>query len=574
MPGPLRRAALALAVFAPTLLALPAAAGAAAPPGSLGSVVGDVPVTGDWDGNGTTTIGVFRGGVWFLRNSNNGGGVDATFGFGAGEDVPVTGDWDGDGTSTIGVYRKGTWYLRNSNSPGPPDEVFGWGSPEDVPVAGDWDGDGTTTIGVYRGGTWFQRNSNSGGGVDASFGWGGGNDIPLTGDWDGNGATTIGVRRVDSFLLRAANAGGPVDAAFAWGLASRVVAGDPQLSVSTVMAGLSNAWDLAFTPDGSVLVTERPGRISIRRPDGTQRQVAADLGDLFVAGESGLESIEVDPDFANNRRLYTCQASKSGPSVHVIAWTLDAGYSTLTRVSNPLVGGITLTSGRHGGCRIRVGPDGALWVGTGDAAVGTSSQDLTSLAGKVLRVSRFDGTAASGNPFAASANPNTRRIWTYGHRNVQGVAFRPGYGEVWTAEHGPDRDDEINRLVAGANYGWDPVPGYNESVPMTNLAKFPAAVPSRWSSGSPTLATSGIDFLHGAQWGAWNGSLAVAALKDQTLRILVLDPTGNVVGERIPAALNGTAGRLRTARQGPDGNLWVTTDNGAGADRLLVIRPL
>ncbi|MDZ7675779.1 MAG: PQQ-dependent sugar dehydrogenase [Acidimicrobiales bacterium] len=168
----------------------------------------------------------------------------------------------------------------------------------------------------------------------------------------------------------------------------------------------------------------------------------------------------------------------------------------MTRVADPLVGGLLRNdSGRHGGCRLRVGPDGARWITTGDGAFSGTPQDLSALGGKVLRVNRFTGAGASGNPFTGSGDPDVRRVFTSGHRNVQGIAFRPGSDEPWAVEHGPTRDDEVNRLVPGGNYGWDPGPGYDESVPMTDTAKFPDAVPARWSSGFPTIATSGADFL-------------------------------------------------------------------------------
>ena len=239
----------------------------------------------------------------------------------------------------------------------------------------------------------------------------------------------------------------------------------PEITVTTLVSGLNIPWGIAFTPDGTMLFTERGGKLSGRLTDGTVQTVTADFSDLFVLGESGLMAIIVDPDFASNRRFYTCQAH-TGPEVQVIAWTLNAAYTAATRSGDPLVGGIpaSATSGRHGGCRLRFGPDGYLWIATGDAAVGTTPQGLNSLGGKVLRVDASTGAGAPGNPFASSP-----LIYTYGHRNVQGLALRPGTRQMWSVEHGPDVDDEINLLVAGGNYGWDPVPGYNESVPMTDL---------------------------------------------------------------------------------------------------------
>ena len=300
--------------------------------------------------------------------------------------------------------------------------------------------------------------------------------------------------------------------------------------------------------------------------DGTVQNVTAELGDLFAKGETGLMGIVVDPDFTSNRRFYTCQGH-TGPEVQVIAWTIDAAYTTATRVADPLVGGMpAASSGRHGGCRLRFGPQGYLWIATGDTASGTVPQDLTSLGGKILRVDSSTGAGAPANPFTSSP-----RIYTYGHRNPQGLALRPGTSQMWSVEHGPSVDDEINLLVAGRNYGWDPVPGYNESVSMTDLVKFPGALEAKWSSGSPTLATSGGIFLEGDQWGVWEGRLAVATLKDKKLRLFEFTPGGELVSQVIVPELDGTYSRLRTPMLGPNGGLYVTTSNGGGNDRILKI---
>ena len=336
----------------------------------------------------------------------------------------------------------------------------------------------------------------------------------------------------------------------------------PDLRVATLVSGLSIPWDIAFTPDGTMLFTQRPGVLSSRLADGTVQTIDAEFGDLFARGETGLMGIVVDPAFVSNRRFYTCQGH-TGPEIQVIAWTLNAAYTRATRVADPLVGGIPATSGRHGGCRLRFGPEGYLWIATGDAASGTLPQDLTSLGGKVLRVDASTGAGAPANPFAAS------RVYTYGHRNVQGLALRPGAGQMWSVEHGPSVDDEINLLVAGRNYGWNPVPGYNEGVPMTDLVEYPDAVEAKWSSGSPTRATSGAIFLEGDQWGVWEGRLAVATLKDSKLRLFEFTSDGAFVSQVVVAELNGAFGRLRTPMMGPDGALYVSTSNGGGNDRIL-----
>ena len=339
----------------------------------------------------------------------------------------------------------------------------------------------------------------------------------------------------------------------------------PEISVTTLVSGLNIPWDIAFTHDGTMLFTERAGVLSSRLTDGTVQIIDADLRDLFAIGETGLMGIAVDPDFASNRRFYTCQGH-TGPEVQVVAWTIDSGYTTATRVADPLVGGIPVRSGRHGGCRLRFGAEGYLWIATGDAASGTVPQDLNSLGGKVLRVNASTGTGAPANPFASSP-----LIYTYGHRNVQGLALRTGTGQMWSVEHGPTIDDEINLLAAGGNYGWNPVPGYNESVPMTDLVEFPGAIEAKWSSGPSTLAASGAIFLEGEHWDEWEGSLAVATLKDRKLRLFEFTSGSAFAGQVVVPELDGDYGRLRTPMLGPDGALYVTTSNGGGADQILRI---
>jgi aldose sugar dehydrogenase len=482
--------------------------------------------------------------------------------------VPLVGDWDGNGTATPGVWRNGAFFLRNSNSTGIADASFLYGNPDDVPVVGDWDANGTVTPGVRRGIVFYLRNSNTSGVGDEAALYGDAGDVPVAGDWDGDGRETIGVRRGSTFYLRNSNTSGIADLNVPYGDVTIVGPGStaqPNLAISSVFGGLDHPWDLAFAADGTMVVTERPGRISVRLPDGTTRQLVADLSDLFVSGETGLMSIELDPNFATNRRLYTCQG-EVGPTVQVVAWVADPGWTRLDRVADPLVGGLPSTSGRHGGCRLRFGPDDALFVGTGDAADSNNPQNLASLGGKVLRVDRNTGGAAPGNPFATTAGADPR-IFSYGHRNVQGLAWRPGTFEIWEVEHGPTRDDEVNLLQAGGNFGWAPGPGYDESVPMT----FAGGVPARWSSGAPPVATSGATFLTGAAWGGWEGALAVAELRGTALEIFQLQGDA-IVASTKPAALAGTFGRLRTPRMGPDGALYVTTDNG-GNDQVLRIAP-
>ena len=336
--------------------------------------------------------------------------------------------------------------------------------------------------------------------------------------------------------------------------------GVPALDVAVVVDGLDHVWDVVQAADGTLLVDERTGGFTAVLPDGTVRAVEADFGDLFARGETGLMGLALDPAFEQNRLLYSCQGDVDG-SIAVVGWTVADDWGSATRVADPLVGGLPLNegSGRHGGCRLRFAPDGALLVGTGDTANGALPQDPRSLGGKVLRVDPVSGE---------------REVWTLGHRNVQGLAVRPGGGQVFAVEHGPDRDDEVNLLQPGGNYGWDPDGGgrYDESVPMTDEG-IEGAVPAVWSSGRPTLAPSGATFLDGEQWGAYDGLLLVALLKARGVLALRLDDDGALVEQfRLPE-LDGAFGRLRSVAQGVDGALYATTDNGGNGDRLLRITP-
>ena len=348
----------------------------------------------------------------------------------------------------------------------------------------------------------------------------------------------------------------------------------PGSRLTTLASGLSLPWDVAPLPSGEVLLTQRGGATRLIRTNGTVQTVSTAQGDLFVGSESGLMGLVTDPGFATNRTYYTCQAYKGGGSspidIRVLRWVLSSSSTSASRSGSPVVTGLPISSGRHGGCRLRFAPDGMLHVGTGDAAIGTTPQSLASLGGKTLRVTST-GAAPSSNPFF-SRGGNAAKVWTYGHRNVQGLALRPGTSEMWSAEHGPDVDDEVNRLVSGGNYGWNPVPGYNESVPMTDLAEFPTAVQARWRSGRPTVATSGATFLSGSRWGRWEGALAVAELKGAGVRVLSLTPDGRVRGNEQVAALDGTVGRVRTVQSAANGSVLVSTSNGSG-DRVMRLDP-
>lgn len=353
--------------------------------------------------------------------------------------------------------------------------------------------------------------------------------------------------------------------------ASTAAAPPSGYGVQTILTGLHRPWDAAFTPNGSLIFTERIGRIGLLRSG--RRSELARPGDAVANGEGGMMGLAIDPRFRRNRRIYTCFMSNrgSGIDVRVVRWRVSNDWRRLRR-RRDLVTGIPTNPvgqlGRHSGCRLAFGPDGVLWITTGDAAVGRHPQNPRSLGGKVLRINT-DGSPARGN----MRRRFLRQIYAYGFRNPQGISFRPGDGKPFIIEHGPACDDEITALFRGANGGWNPaVPGnpfaYNESVPMTDTVRYPKAAPPSWSSGCPTIAPSGGTFIGSQRWGSYQGRLAVAVLKGEHLRIHRI--RRNNQSDAGVIILSGR-GRLRTAIRGPGGALYVLTDADPGS--ILKIRP-
>ncbi|MEH6623843.1 MAG: PQQ-dependent sugar dehydrogenase [Dietzia maris] len=341
----------------------------------------------------------------------------------------------------------------------------------------------------------------------------------------------------------------------------------PVVEVETVADGLTIPWDVVRDPEGVIVTGERgSGTLYAIRGNGERTVVDADLGELYDRGESGLMGMALAEDFATSREVYTCHSSAEADDNRVTAWTAAEDWSALES-PRVLVDGILLADrGLHSGCRILVHPDGTLYIGTGDAFTGPAPQDLDALSGKILHITR-DG-APAGDTIGDSP------VLTYGHRNVQGLALRPDSGQIVASEHGPDVDDEVNLVLPGSNYGWDPNSGgrYDQNVPMTDTGDFPDAVEAVWRSGAPTLAPGGIAFLDDPAWGEWDGALAVAMLKSSQVVLMTLSEDGSTV-TRTAAILRGEHGRLRSVTHEPGGSLLVTTSNGGGEDEILRVRP-
>ena len=335
-------------------------------------------------------------------------------------------------------------------------------------------------------------------------------------------------------------------------------------AVETVVQGLRVPWDIAFAPDGRMFVTERPGRVRVVRDGALLDQPFAVL-DVWAQSEAGLMGIALDPAFAENGLLYVCYTyvdEERGPTNRVARLT-DAGGAGVdhTVVFDGIPG-----ARNHNGCRIRFGPDDKLYVTMGDAQSAGTAQDPASPSGKVLRLNP-DGSIPDDNPIAG--NP----LFTLGHRNPQGIDWHPDTGEPFITEHGPSDNDEINVLVAGANYGWPEVRGESDNPAFVEPV----------TTYTPTLALAGAAFYTGGPLPLhWTNSFFFTTLKEQHIRRLALatGPGGawTVVGDE--KLLEDEFGRLRAIVQGPDGYLYVATSNrdGRGSpgrfdDRILRIVP-
>lgn len=365
--------------------------------------------------------------------------------------------------------------------------------------------------------------------------------------------------------------------------------GGPDLSRTVLMSGLSNPWDMAFLPDGAMLFTEKCRGLSVRMADESVHRLFGTAGsavvadDFFCQGQSGMNGVAIDPDFVNNRFIYVFMPSKlSEPATNrVVRLTINDNYTTV-RDRKDIVTDIPFKNvsnrwgspGAHSGGRIRFSPsDGFLYVATGDNHNGTLPQDLNRLGGKTLRIDR-NGEPAPDNQTPAGGDP---RIFTYGHRNIQGLAFRPDTGQPFACEHGPGHHDEVTPLTAGGNGGWDPAPqtgvscpdnycGYISNNPqgtptsMTDLDRFPDAMRPSWDNNGESEGMCPGVFLKGESWNNWEGRLAVGFLRGKRIEILQLDEDGMTTDTTTVSGIPSQ--RIRALVQGPDDGLYVATDTG------------
>src|SRR6056297_292961 len=411
-------------------------------------------------------------------------------------------------------------------------------------------------------------------------------------------------------------------ASLATGALATVIGASPALAQSgmnttslqheVVLDGLDSPWDMAFLDDGTMLFTEKCDGLSVRMPDGTANALlgmsgsegyASTAEDLVCEGQAGMMGVAIDPDFSDNRRIYVYSTSeKSDPRTNrLMRLVVNEDFTDVSErtdivddvpykveASDHPFGG----PGAHNGGRVRFGPNGALWLTTGDNHNPEVPQSPTMMGSKVLRIDT-DGNA---HPDNSPPEGFDKRTFTYGHRNVQGIAFHPATSTPIVAEHGPWHSDEITVLQNGGNGGWDPrdnmagrgdcpdgycgyMPNQSEGMnryerasfmPMTDFETYPDAMPPIWTNNGWSQGMSAAAFLEGEQWGDWDGALAVSLMGigfggtpiGQRIDVIELDEEISVV-DVTEMTLPMQSGRFRALVLGPDGSLYTAMEEGS-----------
>ncbi|MCZ8223758.1 MAG: PQQ-dependent sugar dehydrogenase [Microcystis sp. LE19-84.1B] len=340
----------------------------------------------------------------------------------------------------------------------------------------------------------------------------------------------------------------------------------------TVIEGLEHPWSMVWLPNGEILITERPGRLRVVREGKLDPKAIAGVPEVFAVGQGGLLDVAIHPQFAQNRWIY-------------LTYAHGDREANRTRVARAVYDGTSLrdvrvifevsqakTGSQHFGSRLLWLPDGTLLVAIGDGGnpplqlagdlIRKQSQNLQSQLGKIIRIND-DGSLPKDNPFAGS------KIWSYGHRNIQGISFDPMTRRVWATEHGAKGGDELNLIEKGKNYGWPVVSAsqeYGTNNPVSGERYRPGLIDPK-TIWTPAIAPSGLVFYTGNRFPNWQGNLFAGGLVSRDIRRLEMDKSGEIINqEAIPIGQ-----RVRDVRQSPDGFLYLLTDEGNG--QLIRLEP-
>jgi glucose/arabinose dehydrogenase len=344
-----------------------------------------------------------------------------------------------------------------------------------------------------------------------------------------------------------------------------VATADGPIRVVPVVTGLSHPWSLAFLPNGDALVTERAGRLRLVADGVLDPTPIAGVPSVHAVRLSGLLDVALHPDFERNGLVYLTYTKNIQPEPLQVATTLARGRLEGHRlVDTEDIFAADAWAGDGGSAsRIAFGPDGYLYMTTG-ASNGPFAQELDNARGKILRL-RDDGTPAPGNPFAGR-NGARPEVFSYGHRNQLGLAFNPFTGDLWNSEMGPNGGDEVNIILPGRNYGW-PLYSYGRTYegPFVSSAPSAEGIELPWAHWSPGISPSGLSFYTGDRYfPSWNMSVFIGSVRvgqipgTGHLSRIQFDDNGNEIRREL--LLTSLGQRIRDVRQGPDGYLYLLTD--------------
>lgn len=335
------------------------------------------------------------------------------------------------------------------------------------------------------------------------------------------------------------------------------------VAVESAARGLDHPWGMAFLPDGSLLVTERPGRLRLLSPDGALSPAIPGTPKVFAKGQGGLMDVVLDPAFDSNRRVWLSFAE---PGDGGASTALGHGRLSVGDAQDPRVEDFTVVfrqepkvSGpNHFGNRIVFSDEGRIFLALGERFKFEPAQDLSNHMGTIVRIEQ-DGSVPPDNPFVNKKNTRPE-IWSYGHRNIEAAALNPETGELWVAEMGPMGGDELNLVRAGENYGW-PVVSWGDNYDGTDIPDPPteprfADAVKQWT---PVIAPSGMIFYTGDAFPAWRGSALIGGLVSQGLVRVTIEGERVTNEERLPLGA-----RIRDVAQAPDGSVYVAIDRADG----------
>jgi len=339
---------------------------------------------------------------------------------------------------------------------------------------------------------------------------------------------------------------------------------DRTYSVENVVDNLNNPWGMTWLPDGSMLITEKSGDL-IHFKDGEKTEIG-NLPEIYVRGQGGLLDVALHPDYANNGWIYFTHASSegagSGGNTKLIRAQLDGGK--LTNIESLYKAEPNTKRGQHFGSRIAFDSDGFVYFSVGDRGNrDVNPQDISRDGGKIYRLND-DGTIPNDNPFVDDSKAK-KAIFSYGHRNPQGMAVHPATGKIWVHEHGPQGGDEINIIAKGANFGW-PIISYGINYSGSKFTEETArpGMEQPVYYWAPSIAPCGMDFVTGNKYPKWEGHLLVGSLKFNYVELVKLKGDEVIGREKIAEDI----GRVRNVRLGPDGLIYIALE-GRGIVRLI-----